>query len=106
MKLLSRSEESVLIAIWRLKDNAYGVSIRELVSALTGYEWTFGAIYIPLDKLTRKGYVEKTMSAPSAKRGGRSKCMYSLTKEGKIALGEIRKVQSVLWSDIPDNAFD
>jgi DNA-binding PadR family transcriptional regulator len=106
MKLLSRSEEIVLIAIWRLRDNAYGVSIRELVSSLTGYEWTFGATYVPLDKLTRKGYVEKSVSSPSARRGGRSKCMYALTKEGKNALREIRKVQSILWRDIPDTAFD
>ena len=59
MKLLSRSEEIILLAVWRLEGNAFGISIRDQVSGATGYEWTLGAIYVPLDKLTRKGLVAK-----------------------------------------------
>lgn len=106
MKLLSRNEEIVLLAIWRLQDNAYGVTIREQVSKVTDNDWTFGAIYVPLDKLTHKGYVSKTLSDPVAQRGGRSKCMYSLTSKGKTALKEIREVQKALWKDVPRVAFD
>ncbi|MFC2142591.1 PadR family transcriptional regulator [Acidobacteriota bacterium] len=106
MKLLSRSEEIVLLAVWRLQGNAYGVSIREQASRVTGNDWTFGAVYVPLDKLTRKGYVSKLSSEPSARRGGRSKCLYELTREGREALKEIRRVQEALWEDIPDVAFD
>ena len=102
MRLLSRSEEIVLIAIWRLRDNAYGVSIRDLVSELTGHEWTLGAIYVPLDKLTQKGFVHKAISDPTAQRGGRSKCMYTLNTEGKRALAEIRRVQNALWEGLPE----
>ena len=39
MHILSRSEEIVLLAIWKLLDNAYGVTIREQVYTDTGYEW-------------------------------------------------------------------
>ena len=106
MKLLSRSEEIVLLAILRLKGNAYGVTIREQVSEATGHEWTFGAIYVPLDKLTRKGYVQKMRSEPVAERGGRSKCLYELSEEGKTALKEIRQVQNSLWDGISEVAFD
>jgi PadR family transcriptional regulator PadR len=106
MKLLSRNEEIVLLAIWRLEDNAYGVTIRDLVSEITGQDWTFGAIYVPLDKLTRKGFVTKTLSEPTSKRGGRSKCMYELSSTGKRALKEIRQVQEALWKNIPRMAFD
>ncbi len=106
MKLLSRSEEIVLLAIWRLQGNAYGVSIREQVSQATGREWTFGAVYVPLDKLNHKGFVNKTLSEPTSQRGGRSKCLYVLTKTGKQALREIRRVQETLWEDIPKVAFD
>ena len=106
MKLLSRNEEIVLLAIWRLKDNAYGVTIRDLVSEITGQDWTFGAIYVPLDKLTRKGFVTKTLSEPTSQRGGRSKCMYELSSTGKRALKEIRQVQEALWKNIPRMAFD
>lgn len=106
MKLLSRSEEILLLAIWKLRGNAYGVTIRELVSEMTGQDWTLGAIYVPLDKLTNKEYVRKYDSQPTAERGGRSKCMYELTDEGKSALKEIREIQKALWEGISDIAFD
>jgi DNA-binding PadR family transcriptional regulator len=106
MKLLSQNEEIILLAIWRLKENAYGVTIREQVSQVTGSDWTFGAIYVPLDKLTRKGYISKKMSAPTTHRGGRSKCMYELTSRGKAALKEKRLINEALWKYIPRNAFD
>lgn len=106
MKLLSRSEEVILLAIWRLRDNAYGVTIRNAASESTGYTWDFAAVYIALDKLTKKEYVAKSMSEPVSERGGRSKCMYTLTAEGKDALRSIQKVQRMLWQGISDGAFD
>jgi len=106
MKLLSRNEEIILLAIWKLQGNAYGVTIREQVSQVTGNEWTFGAIYVPLDKLTRKGHISKKMSQPTANRGGRSKCLYELTPYGKAALKEIREVNDTLWEGVPRVAFD
>ena len=72
MILLSRSEEIVLLAIWKLKSNAYGVTIRDQVSQDTGHEWSFGAIYKPLKKLLHRDFVKKTSSEPCAERGGRS----------------------------------
>jgi PadR family transcriptional regulator PadR len=45
MILLTRSEEIVLVAIWKLGDEAYGVSVRNRVSMDTGRDWSFGAIY-------------------------------------------------------------
>lgn len=106
MKLLSRNEEIVLLAICRLEDNAYGVTIRDLVSQFTGYEWTFGSVYVPLDVLTRRGYVQKSLSAPASERGGRSKCLYVLTREGKAALDGMRQIQESLWHGIPRFGLD
>jgi PadR family transcriptional regulator PadR len=68
MILLSRSEELVLLAIWKLKDNAYGVTVRDLVSKFTDHDWSFGAVYKPLKQLVHKGYVEKRGSEPRAGR--------------------------------------
>ena len=106
MKLLSRNEEIILLAVWRLRGNAYGVTIREQVSQVTGHEWTFGAIYVPLDKLTRKQYIYKSKSRPTTNRGGRSKCLYELSPKGKKALKEMRVVNEALWEGIPSAAFD
>ncbi len=106
MKLLSRAEEYVLLAVWRLKDNAYGVTILEQVSEVTGYEWQIGAVYIPLEKLRKKGYVQKIKGDPTAERGGRSKFLYELTEIGRSALKDIRQVQQAVWDGIPNVAFD
>jgi PadR family transcriptional regulator PadR len=106
MKLLSRSEEIILLAVWRLEGDAFGISIRDQVSEATGYQWSLGAIYVPLDKLTRKGYVAKSFSRPTARRGGRSKVLYSLTDKGREALRTVREIQASLWKGIPGRAFE
>jgi PadR family transcriptional regulator PadR len=106
MKLLSRSEEIILLAVWRLEGNAFGISIRDQISRATGYSWTLGAIYVPLDKLSRKGYIAKSYSKPTAQRGGRSKVLYHLTPEGREALRNVREIQASLWEGIPGHAFE
>jgi PadR family transcriptional regulator PadR len=106
MKLLSRGEEIILLAVWRLEGNAFGVSIRDQVSEATGYQWSLGAIYVPLDKLTRRGYIAKSYSRPMARRGGRSKVLYHLTSRGREALRIVREIQTALWRGIPGHAFE
>ena len=106
MRILSRIEEVILVAIWKLQGNAYGVSICDLVSEMTNTEWPLGAIYVPLDKLTRKEYIRKSVSNPTAQRGGRSKCMYELTPEGKKALKEIQEINNTVWKGLSNMAFD
>lgn len=106
MVLLTRSEEIVLLTIWKLKDNAYGVTIREQVSNDTGHEWSFGAVYKPLKRLVHRDYVKKRSSGPCAERGGRSKYMYTLTPEGEEALIAIRKIYKTIWTEECKTAFD
>ncbi len=101
MKLLSRSEEIVLLSIWKLGENAYGVAIKERVSEATGHNWSIGAIYAPLHRLEKKGYIRATAGEPTPERGGRSKVYYSLTNPGKKALSEIKRVHEAIWLDIP-----
>jgi len=106
MEYLSRKEEQLLLTIWKLQDNAYGVPIREHVSKATNQYWSIGAIYDVLDRLTRKGYVATIVGEPTAERGGKSKRFYRITKKGFEALDEIKSVQDNLWSDLPKAAFE
>jgi PadR family transcriptional regulator PadR len=105
MNMLSRSEEIVLLTVWKLAESAYGVSIRGQVSKDTGREWSFGAVYKPLKQLLHKGFVEKTSSEPCAERGGRSKYMYTLTSAGRTALREVQKIHKALWTEDCELAF-
>ncbi len=101
MKLLSRKEELILLAVWTLQDNAYGVTIREYITKSTGVKWVFGAIYSPLGRLVNNGYIESYKSDPVHERGGRSKIMYRLTSKGIEALQAIQEVNNAMWMNIP-----
>ena len=103
MKLLSRPEELVLLSIWRLKDNAYCVPIREQIIETTGKKWSFGSIYIPLNRLEEKGLISSVLGESTSERGGRAKRYYFLTEDGKEALQEIRGLQQKMWEGVPEN---
>ena len=96
----------VMLAIWYLKKNAYLVTIREYLSKIEGKEWTVGAIYVPLDRLTKSGYTESYLGEATPERGGRRKKFYKLTPEGMEALAEIQRVHDALWKNVPRLTLD
>ena len=106
MRILARAEELVLLAVHKLKDDAYSVPIRTHLSQITGSDWSFGAIYVPLDRLEKKGYLMSTLTDPTAERGGRSKRVYKLTDEGSKALLEIKKVEKASWEGISETSLE
>jgi len=105
MKLLTLMEEIILISIWRLKDNAYGITIRKEVGKATGKEWALGAIYPFLSRLNKGGYVMTVTSQATQERGGRHKILYRLTDTGRDALAEVRRVHERTWDGIAAWAF-
>ena len=96
--MLSKAEETILLVVLKLKDNAYGVSIRDQIRHDTGKTWSFSMIYRPLDKLAKKGLVIKTEGEPTPERGGRSKFYYTVTGEGRKTLIRLLKEQRRLWT--------
>lgn len=99
---LTKNEELILLAIWKLKDNAYGVTIRENFKKITSKTLNYGSLYNTLYLLVRKGFILSQESQPLSKKGGRRKILYVLTPEGKKALAEAQKIQKMAWADIPD----
>ena len=106
MKLLTRPEEFVMLAIWKLQEEAYSLPIRKQVSAITGYSWSLSSIYTPLHRLTKKRLVTSHLTDPVRKRGGRPKRIYQLTPKGRQALLHIRTVEKAMWSEIKGLALD
>ena len=96
----------MLLSIWKLDNNAYGVTIRQNVTDLTGKYWSIGAVYDVLDRLTKKGLVSAVVGDPVKARGGKSKRFYRITKYGFKALEEVRKLQRKAWVDLPEPAFE
>jgi PadR family transcriptional regulator, regulatory protein PadR len=83
---LGEFEQLVLMALARLGDDAYGVTIREVLIERTGRQASFGAIYSTVRRLEGKGLVESAWGEPEAVRGGRAKKLVTLTARGKAAL--------------------
>ncbi len=102
MRFLSRPEELILLAVWKLKDNAYCVPIRAYLNKFTGKTWSFGSIYDPLDRLEKKGLLESYLSSPTRARGGRSKRMFRLSPAGRLELSEIKTLQECMWNEVTD----
>jgi len=102
MKYLSRPEELVLLTIWKMKEEPYGVTIRKSISDMTNKYWSIGSVYVPLDRLEAKGYVTSYLADPTPERGGKSKRFYKLTENGLLELREIQKVYAAFWNDMPD----
>lgn len=102
MNYLSRIEEILLLAIWKLKDNAYGISIREQVEKDTGMEWMSGAIYAPLSRLKKNGYVETFQARGSTEKGGRPRIYYKLSSLGMKKLVSLQEVNKSVWLGVPD----
>jgi PadR family transcriptional regulator PadR len=100
MKFLSRPEELVLLAVWRLKEKAYCVPIKKLLFQSTGHDWSFGAVYDPLDRLEKKGLLESKLSDATSKRGGKRKRIYKPTPSGVMALIEIKTMTDEVWEGI------
>ena len=89
---LSREfEHIVLLALMRLGDRAYGVSVRQEIAACIDRDVSVGAIYATLDRLEAKGYVTSSMGEPTAKRGGRPKRFFRVTAKGMSALDRARR---------------
>ena len=101
-KFISRSEEFLLLAVWRLKDNAYGVAIREQIKEATGKTWAYGALFVMLRRLEKKGYLKSYFTDPSPQRGGKSKRIFQLTARGAEALKDVRKAQESVWAGIEE----
>lgn len=102
MTPLGEFELLVLLAVARLKDDVYAVSIREEIETRTGRAAPRGSVYITLDRLTRKGCLREAPAAGGSARAGRPKRVFSVTAAGLAAaksalLGLRRMQQGLAW---------
>jgi PadR family transcriptional regulator PadR len=87
---LGQFEELILLALMRLRDNAYGVTIRLEIETRTGRDVSVGAVYTALERLQRKGYVSSRVGDPTPERGGRAKRFFRIEAPGLDALNRVR----------------
>jgi DNA-binding PadR family transcriptional regulator len=83
---LGEFEQMVLLAILRLDDNAYGVTIATELLACARRKVSPGALYTTLDRLEQKGMLRARTGDPLPERGGRARRLYTVTRSGHTAL--------------------
>jgi len=88
---LGEFEQIVLLAVLRLKAEAYGVSIRREIVERTGREPTSGALYTTLDRLEKKGLLKSRTGESTPQRGGRAKRYYTVTASGSAAVARAQR---------------
>jgi PadR family transcriptional regulator PadR len=88
---LGEFEHIVVLALLRLEDRAYGVTVRQEIQFRTKREVSIGAVYATLDRLEAKGYVKSHRGDPTPERGGRSKRFFRVTAKGMMAVNRTQR---------------
>jgi DNA-binding PadR family transcriptional regulator len=88
---LGEFEHIVLLALLRLNDEAYGVTVRREIEGRTGREVSIGAVYATLDRLEAKDYVQSAMGDRTPQRGGRAKRLFHVTGKGVSAISHTHR---------------
>ncbi|MBO6575590.1 MAG: helix-turn-helix transcriptional regulator [Rhodothermales bacterium] len=101
MSLLSRTEELLLLSVWHLQEDAYGLAVRDRMRQLLDRKLSVGAVYVPLERLARKGFLASREADPTPERGGRRTRYYRLTEKGVAALAHVRSVTEEAWAGVP-----
>lgn len=99
---LTRTEEMILLAVYHLRPDAYGITIRRYLEEMMAQKFSVGAIYVPLERLTEKGYLTTYQGEPTPERGGRSKRFYQVTAAGRAALKETQRLHKAMWANVVD----
>jgi len=94
---LGEFEQVVLLAVLRLGEAAYAVSVGDEITMCTGRPVSRGSIYITLDRLESKGYLKSRLADPTPERGGRAKRFYTLRPRAVQALKENRRALIAMW---------
>ena len=95
-----------MLAVWRLGDFAYGISIRKQIKIDVDKDYTYGTLYGLLRQLAYKGYVERAKATPTPEKGGRGKTFFKLSPDGIKALKESIALHKRIWKDLREWSFD
>ncbi len=99
-------EELILLLIVMLKDDAYGLAIRNELKDQANRNVTIGAVHGTVNRLQKKGFIESRMGGGTESRGGRRKRLFTITASGRKALERSRNVKLNLWQQIPELAVN
>lgn len=97
---LSDFEQLVLLAVVRLDDDAYGVTVRREIERVSGRPASTTATYAALERMEQRALVTSWVGDSTPVRGGRAKKHFRLTSEGAAALHDARTEMERMWEGL------
>lgn len=101
MQNLGYLEETVLLLIMTMVEDAYGFSVSEEYRKHTQKSISISAIHTVLSRLEKKGLIQSEMGGASEERGGRRKRIFVPTTDGQLVISDIKSSREKLWNQIP-----
>jgi PadR family transcriptional regulator len=99
MKQLTLSDETLLISVHCLGEEAFSTSILEELARRAEKRVTVGSLWVSLDGLADRGYVRK--NPRRGESGGRPRVYYVLSPKGRRALKRSRELHERVWAGVP-----
>lgn len=92
----------LLLALMRLGDDAYGVTIAQELETQTGREVVVASVYATLDRLQERRLVASRLGDATPERGGRAKRFFRITGAGLREVRNARRSLVNLWTGLPE----
>jgi PadR family transcriptional regulator, regulatory protein PadR len=99
---LGNFELLVLLALMRLEDDAYGVTIAGELEQQTGREVVIASVYATLERLQDRGLVNSSLGDATPERGGRAKRYFRITGAGLREVRDTRRSLISMWKGLPE----
>jgi PadR family transcriptional regulator PadR len=98
--VLGAFEQAVLLAVVRLRDEAYGRAILKDVQTRLERDVAAGAVHATLERLENKRLLASRLGSGTPVRAGRPRRYYRLQPAGIRALNEARAAVDTLWDGL------
>lgn len=97
---LGEFEELVLLTVASLRQEAYGVEIKNTLEKRMNTELSVGSIQSALKRMEEKGFLTSEFGEATQRRGGKRKRIYSTTAFAHRVLSEMKDIRISLWESI------
>jgi PadR family transcriptional regulator, regulatory protein PadR len=92
----------LLLALLRLGEDAYGVTIAQELEEQTGREVVVASVYARLERLQERGLVTSSLGDATPERGGRAKRYFRITAAGIREVRDARRSLMNMWKGLPE----
>lgn len=92
----------LLLALLRLGEDAYGVTIAQELEQQTDREVVVASVYARLERLQERGLVASRLGDATPERGGRAKRYFRITDAGIREVRDAQRALMNMWKGLPE----